>query len=217
MAGRAPMTEEDKQAIDGVWLLDSLGNVAPAISPLNQYSSIRKGIKMQEVSIANGFAKEIKKYTDKKVLLIVNARGGTKIELWQKGNTETPYFEEAVRRCREASKYGKIKAILWHQGESNSDNYDEYMNNLTRLATDLRTELGSDKIPFIAGEVGRWNEYAGDFNPVINTISSHIPYSDFVSSESAGMRSNLKDPHFSRDGELLLGKRYAEKVNSLVY
>lgn len=217
MAGRAPMLEQDTLPIDGVWLLDTLGNIEPAVSPLNKYSTIRKGLKLQEYSIANGFGEEITKYTSNKVLLIVNAQGGTKIEMWKKGNDETHFYSEAVRRCKEASKYGKIKAILWHQGESNSSNTENYMNKLKQLVSDFRTDLGDENLPFIAGEIGQWYEFAVNFNPVINTISENIPFSDCVSSENAERRSTLKDPHFSRNGEMLLGKRYAEKVNKMVY
>lgn len=215
MAGRAQMISQDSLPIEGVWLLDSLGGVAPAVSPLNQYSTIRKGINMQGISIANGFAREITKHTDRKVLLIVNARGGTQIEMWQKGNVETPYYDEAIRRCKDAAKYGKIKAILWHQGESNSADVENYMTNLVKFVTDLRKDLGDETIPFIAGEIGRWNEFAEDFNAVIITISDNIPFSAYISSENAGMRSDINDPHFSRDGELLLGERYVQKLYDL--
>lgn len=217
MAGRGPMIAQDTLPIDGVWLLDSLGYAEPAVSPLNKHSSIRKSLEIQQISIANGFGEEIRKHTKNKVLLIVNAKGSSSVEMWAKGNNKTHFYDDAIRRCKEASKYGEIKAILWHQGESNSKKALNYMNKLKKLASDFRKDLGNENIPFIAGEIGQWHQYASVFNPIINTISENIPLSDCVSSKGAERRSTLQDPHFSRDGELLLGKRYAEKVKKMIY
>ena len=57
MAGRAPIDKGDEKPIKNTFLLDSQGKWQPAANPLNQFSTIRKGLGMQKMSIGYGFAK----------------------------------------------------------------------------------------------------------------------------------------------------------------
>ena len=225
MAGRGYMVEGDDEIIDkNVFILDDKGEVVPARNPLNQYSSIRKGMSAQQINPGFSFAKKIVRKTNKKILLVVNARGGTTLDQWAKGGTGQGYYEEAVRRTRLAMKYGTLKAILWHQGCGDSRQYNVYMDKLSKFVNSLRTDLNVD-VPFIAGELGQWRPIVANFNEMIHTISDHIPNSDWISSKGCApivtKRSNgkpdLKDAHFDRKSQIILGRRYAEKVLKMCY
>lgn len=224
MAGRGYMIEGDEDVIDeNVFILNDAGEVVPATNPLNQYSSIRKDMKMQRINPGFSFSKKIAKKTGRKVLLVVNARGGTSIMQWKKGEGGDGYYEEAVRRTKQAMEYGTLKAILWHQGCADSKRANAYMADLVNFVSNLRTDLNAD-VPFVAGELGRWRAHVEDFNKMIHTISKHIPKSAWVSTKGCGpivtKKSNgqpdLKDPHFDRDSQILLGERYADKVYKLI-
>ena len=110
MAGRATLLPEDDKVIDGAFLYDSLNHWIPLKNPLNIHSSIRKIARMQKLNLGFTFAKKI---TETKTLnpigLVVNARGGTKIQAWVPG---TFYYKEAVRRSLEAMKEGGTKGEL---------------------------------------------------------------------------------------------------------
>lgn len=67
--------------------------------------------------------------------LVVNAKGGTKIEQWEKG---TRFYKEAVLRAKEAQATGTLKGILWHQGESNARNPEDYLKKLEKLVENHR-------------------------------------------------------------------------------
>ena len=217
MAGRGTMLPEDTlNVIEGVWLLDADGCPEPAKAPLNKWSTIRKDLKMQQIGPGNSFSENVAKATGRKVLLAVNARGGSALEEWMPGNEEYGYFDAAVSRARQAMKYGDIKAVLWHQGESNSGRSETYPDSLSVFVSALRQEFGDDDIPFVAGEVGHWTDHAEEFNSMISHISERIPCSDYVSSEGCSMLKDESDPHFSRDGQILLGKRYAHKVLEMI-
>ena len=217
MAGRGTLLESDfDETFEGVFLLDSLDTPVPATHPFNQYSTIRKSLSMQQMNPACAFSKEIHSKTGRKVLLVVNAKGGTGLDSWMPG---TLYFNEAVRRTREAEKHGTLKAILWHQGCTDGDKgkVDDYADRLCAMVTALRDSLGAPRIPFVAGEVARWNSYAGPLNAQIHSAVERLEPSACVSSEGCGMLRDESDPHFSREGQLLLGGRYAGKVLELVY
>ena len=77
---------------------------------------------------------------------------------------------------------------------------------------------------FIAGELGHWRPNVAAFNEMIHHISEYIPNSDWVSSKRCSPIStpdpdgkpNLKDPHFDRKSQIIIGKRYADKVYKLI-
>ena len=226
MAGRGYMVEGDEDVFDeNVFLLNSEGEVVPATNPLNQYSSIRKGMSIQRISPGLGFSMKVAKKTGRKILLVVNARGGTTLAQWSKGEGGEGYYEEAVRRTKQAMEYGELKAIIWHQGCGDSKNTDVYLDKLALFVQNLRGDLGADGVPFIAGELGRWRPNVKAFNEMIHHISEYIPDSDWVSSkggvpiDTPGTegKPNMKDPHFNRKSQIRLGERYARKVLKMCY
>lgn len=223
MAGRGYMIPQDTAVMERVWLLDESGTPVPASNPLNKYSTVRKGLEMQQISPGTMFGETVAKKTGRKILQVVNALGVSNIRSWMKdspaikdkcsiGYDTLQLYSEAVRRAQQAMKYGTPRGILWHQGESNFGNPQEYRIYLKRLAADLRKDLNGRKIPFIAGELGYWQPSHQRFNEMIRTIGTFIPNSDYVSARDAGYLIDREDPHFSRESQFLLGKRYAEKI-----
>ncbi len=223
MAGRGYLTDADKkETVTGVYLLgpdDSKGQAAPvaATHPFNQYSTVRKDLSMQQMNPGYGFVTTIRGHTGGRPILIVcNARGGTALSEWAKG---TNYYNEAVRRTLLAMQYGRLKGILWHQGcaDSADSKVAVYMTNLSKMVSALREDLKSPNVPFIAGQLPYWRSNSPNFNNMIQTIKDNIPNSDWVSAEGCTPRGETSDPHFSRDGQILLGQRYGEKIKSMVY
>ncbi len=229
MAGRGYMLAADTvEAMPGVWLLSDRGVPEPARNPMNRYSSVRKTIAMQRISPATAFGARVVEKTGRKVLIVMNALGGSDIRVWMKdaplikdkgsiGYDSLQLYAEAVRRTRQALQYGTLKGILWHQGEANASKPQDYPAYLTRLAADLRKDLHARKAPFVAGELGHWWSPSAGFNEMIRTIGGFIPYSAWVSARDAGYLIDRDDPHFSREGQLLLGGRYADKILELTY
>ncbi len=182
MAGRGYLkdAENDYKPVDNAFLLTPSGLWEIASNPMNKYSSVRKELKLQQMSLTYTFAKEITEKTGRQMGLIVNARGGSAIESWKKGHADKLY-DEAIRRAKEAERWGEFKAILWHQGESNSSRVKEYPEMLAELATNLRNDLGNDNLYFVAGELAYWRgngKGSSEFNNMIRTISSFINNSD---------------------------------------
>lgn len=210
MAGRGTMVEGDDLPFhNNIYLLNADGKAELATNPLNRYSSIRKDISMQQIGPGFSFSKKVADATGRKILLVVNAKGGSKIEEWAKGGK---FYNDAVSRTRQALEYGNLKAILWHQGESDSDTPDGYCEKLKVIMNGLRKDLHAPSVPVIAGEIAPWHENHVKFNAEIHRIGKYIRHSDYVTSESCNWLIGTADPHFSRDGQIILGERYADKV-----
>lgn len=215
MAGRGYMTDQDSvDRFDRIFLLNREGKPVEATNPFNQYSSVRKEINMQGINPGVGFSMFMREHTKHNIILVVNAIGGSKLDEWM---PDTKYFSEAIKRTRQAQNYGRLKGILWHQGCSDSSDSlrNIYMNKLMTMVESLRDSLDAEMVPFIAGELPEWRESSPAFNDMINTISEHIPLSACVSSKGCTMREAPSDPHFSRDGQLILGRRYGEQMLKL--
>lgn len=230
MAGRGKITEQDRIPLEGVYLLNDKGTPVPAEAPLNRYSTIRKKLSLQGINPAWSFAQKMHKITGKKILLVVNAKGGTSIDLWMKDSpcdtlfvkNETwpdrtcapQFYSEAVRRTKQAMQFGRLYGIIWHQGESDAtkeETRQKYMNKLARMVCDLRKDLEAD-VPFIVGEV--FHEGPGaPINPILLMISENIPNSECVTAD--GLTANKDGIHFNRESQIELGERYAEAMLKL--
>ena len=206
MAGRAPLTKDDTKPIQGAWLLNKDDVWEVATNPLNRYSTIRKGLGMQKLNPGYTFTKEmLQKNKEIEIGLVVNAKGGTKIEQWAKG---TKFYKEAIRRTKMAGRTGTLKGILWHQGESNQGNPEAYLKQLITLVEDLRKDLGMPELPFIAGQVNDLPAINGE----ITQLPKKLPHTGFV--HSKGLKA-MDRWHFDTKSMKLLGERYPEEMDKV--
>ena len=229
MAGVGPIESLDTVALKNAYLFNDKSEWEEVrnteLEGTNRYSSVKKPSK-QRLSPGYTFAKKIAFYTNRKIGIVSNARGGTTVSWWQKGYTgenDFDLYEEAVAKAKAAlaaTPGSKIKGIIWHQGEGDNSKTSSvhYLQRLKKLVTDLRTDLDDSNIPFIAGEVGKWNNRGLGVNPKIRLVKDSIPYADYVSSDGLTSINLAKnDPHFDTYSQRALGGRYADKAFELIY
>ena len=205
---------------------DSLDSVTPQVTyftddarlikarqPLNQYSSIRKRLNLQGVNLGLEFGKAMNKANGRKVSLVVNARGGTRIGEWGRGNA-TRYFDEAVDRVRnvESLTGARLKGILWHQGEGNVNSTDgtfteSYFNSLRTMIRDFRSELGN--VPFLVGQIAHKQANLA-FNTAIKTVDDSSFGESNVDWVTARGLETFDGTHFTAAATRELGLRYAK-------
>ncbi len=206
MAGRAPYTEDEAGVVQRCFLLNDKDKFEPAKHPFNRYSTIRKGLNMQKMNPGYTFAKKmLEKDKTVSIGLVVNAKGGSKIEQWKKG---TKFYADAIRRTKEAQKAGTLKGILWHQGESNSKEPAGYADKVAELVKNLRSDLGAKDLPFVAGQI---IDHPG-INEQVAKLPQKVPAASFASSE--GLKG-MDRWHFDADSMRKLGERYAEEMLKL--
>ena len=215
MAGRGYLLDSDiSETVSGVYLLDGSDAPVAATHPFNQYSTIRKELSVQRMSPSYAFSKKMYEASGgRKILLVVNARGGTGIDAWASTATATNYYSEAVRRTKQACRYGKLKGIMWHQGETDAGPVASttYMARLSNLIAAFRSELGD--VPVVVGEIPDAIAESQYFNPVITTVSQHI--SDSACALSDGCTTISDNIHFDRDSQIVMGERFAEAMLTL--
>lgn len=209
MAGRAPLLPEQKGMIENSYLLDTHGVWQVATNPVNQYSTIRKKLGMQKLSLGYSFAQEMskalqRKHSVAKIGLVVNAKGGTSIKEWQRGSA---FYKAALKRAKQAEKTGTLKGIVWHQGETDAEN-SNYLPQLAQLIANLRADLNAPNLPFVAGQINK----VPLINNQIAKLPSTVSNTAFVSSQGLTAMDRW---HFDNPSALKLGQRYAAMMLEL--
>ena len=215
MAGRANLMDKDYEIIRDAFLLDSMNQWVPLKSPLNIHSSIRKKASMQRFNLGYSFAQEVTADGNINPLgLVVNARGGSKIDQWIPG---TRFFMEALRRGKSAiGDQGKITATFWLQGSGNLGDKDPgfsiYFEKLKSIIYSLRKEFNNDQMIFIASELNKNRPENEDFKKMLGKLNTEIPHGASV--KSAGT-STYDGTHYDHRSLEVLGKRFAAKFREL--
>lgn len=216
MAGRGVIEEADREPASGICALNKEMAWAPAIDPIH-FDKPFVG-----TGLGRAFARTLKQVNPAASIgLIPCAMGGSSLNEWMPGGK---LYTDAVRRAREAMKSGRLRGILWHQGES--DTVDEslarsYRERWTRFIEALRRDLNAADVPVMVGQLGEfaYKDRGGTmaFAPVVDeqlaTLPLHVPHTAFVS--SAGLGHKGDKVHFDSASLREFGRRYALAYMSL--
>ncbi len=212
MAGRAEMTPADTIPLQNVFLFNERDEWEPAKNPLNRYSTIRKEISMQRLGPAWTFSKSlVNAYPGKNFGLVVNVRGGTSINRWEKGSH---HYNEAVIKALKAQKSGTIIGVIWHQGEADRNKWEGYTEKFSEMIGHLRNDLGIPDLPVVVGEIGDWKGNSGSINAQIRSIPEKVPFTRCVNAD--GLMHMGDTLHFNTEAQYELGKRYAKEFIQLI-
>ena len=220
MAGRGVVEDEDRVVNPRVLMFDRNLEWKPAVDPVH-FDKAVAGVGPGRTFGLTVAAAD----TSIRVGLVPTAVGGSPIASWEPGAfdvaTKTHPYDEAIVRARAAMKDGTLMAILWHQGESDSNAGAAplYEQRLRALIERFRTELGNPTLPFIIGQLGRFDGNAWDaprvhVDSVHRALAAQMPNVAFVSSE--GLKDKGDNTHFTAAGARELGRRYAEAYLRLI-
>ena len=220
MAGRGKVTAEANQPDARILMLDQDNQWVPAVDPLHFDKP-----KVVGVGLGRSFAQQVAKSNPEITIgLIPCAVGGSPIAAWETGGyhkqTKTHPYDDMLPRLRQAMKTGTIKAILWHQGESdsNANAAPAYEAKLHALIARLRKECQNEQLPFIAGQMGQfperpWDAHRIQVDAVHQELPTKVPHTAFVSSD--GLTHRGDKVHFDSKSYRELGRRYAQAYFSL--
>ena len=127
-------------------------------------------------------------------------------------------YQYLVDMAKQAQKDGVIKGILFHQGESNTGDR-QWPNKVKGVYDNLIKDLNLNpkEVPLLAGEVVNADEHGAcaSMNKIIDQLPKTIPNSYVISSAGCPARPP-EYLHFTPAGYRELGRRYAEKMLSLL-
>jgi hypothetical protein len=215
MAGRGTVADEDRAPHPRVLMLTKEGTWAPAVEPLHFDKPVAGVGPGRAFGVAIAEASE----TDITIGLIPCAAGGSPIETWMPGGyhdqTKSHPWDDAIRRAKRAQRDGTLHGILWHQGESDSSpgKAEIYEAMLHDLVARLRQELEAPDVPFVAGQLGRFDDRPWDDSRRIvdaahRALPGKVPRTAFV--ESDGLKHKGDGVHFDTASARTLGRRFAQ-------
>jgi alpha-L-fucosidase 2 len=126
-------------------------------------------------------------------------------------------YRHLVEMGRLAQQTGVIRGILLHQGESNATD-KAWPDKVAKIYADLLKDLNLEAatVPLLAGETVNADQQgaSSSINGIMATLPKVIPTAHVIS--SAGCEARRDRLHFTPAGYRELGKRYAEKMLTLL-
>ena len=214
MAGRGLVEPQDTVPNKRVYSLNKKGDIIFAKEPLHFYEPSMAGLD-SGLSFGKVLIGQIPDSIS--VLLIPTAVGGSSISQWLNDSIhrDVKLFSNFKQKAELGMRYGTVKGILWHQGESDAKTKEApmYQIKLLELFYQFRKIIGNQETTVLIGQLGSYST-----NPLWSKINDHIKY--YVSTDpNSGMinTQDLKDKgdkvHFNSEAQRLMGERF---VNELI-
>ena len=118
-----------------------------------------------------------------------------------------------MEKLETGRKFGIIKGILWHQGETDANEKDIplYQERLSALISRFRSSAGESTLPVLLGELGNFSVDKENWNMINKAINNYSRLdSRTVVISSAGLQHKGGGIHFDSESQRILGKRFAE-------
>ncbi len=215
MAGRGQITGKFKEeGSPKVFMLNKENEWIPAKHPLHFDKPTIVG-----VGPGLSFGIAMAKKSSHNIGLIPCAVGGTSINTWQPGAydsaTRTHPYDDMLFRLREAQKSGALKGVIWLQGESDSspEQAAGYLAKLEELISRIRAVANNNRLPFVAGELGRYRAQYQKINSIIDKLPETVSNTGFASSK--GLTDKGDTTHFTSKSAEKMGTRMARKMKQL--
>ena len=215
MAGRAFVEPQDTIADPRIISINKENRLIYAKEPLHFYQP-----KLTGLDCGMSFARELIPHLDKKtvVLLLPCAVGGSSIDFWLNDSIFNGVHLKSnlMEKVDLAKKYGTLKGILWHQGESDAfaDKIPVYENKLKELFAFFRKYAGNDSLPIITGELGSYpvsekmKTNWQSINEIIHRVASADKHCSLVG--TGDLKPKEDNIHFDSPSQRILGQRYAD-------
>ena len=169
------------------------------------------------VGLAASFAESwCKDNEGEKIGFIPCAEGGSSIDEWSLDGT---LFRHAINEAKFATEDSELVGILWHQGESDSQDgkYKVYYEKILKIFNEIRRELSVPNIPFIIGGLG---DYLGkeafgagcvEYQLINKELQKYAQSNEncyYVTAK--GLTSNRDGIHINAMSQRIFGIRYYE-------
>ncbi|KAM4087474.1 hypothetical protein ACJW30_10G180400 [Castanea mollissima] len=140
--------------------------------------------------------------------LVPCAIGGTKISQWEKG---TFLYKQMMKRTQASVQNGgTIQALLWYQGESDTESQEDaksYKAKLEKFFLDVRDDLQSPMLPIIQVALASGS---GPFIEIVREAQMGIDLMNLRTIDAKGLPLELDNLHLTTAAQVQLGKMFAD-------
>jgi len=172
-------------------------------------------------------------FPGKHIGLVKYAAGGTSMDKWAPGGKLYPRLMTAFKEARKNAPNAKLAAMLWHQGESDSDTKDvaeAYHGKMVKFIASVRNETQEPKLLFILGQINPAKSYCGRprflHADIVKKAQSElkVPNTVMIKTDDCEMNpyhaglncpkeaqipKNEDNIHYSGKGQIKMGRRFA--------
>lgn len=214
MAGRGQVEPQDTIPDERLLTINAKGELILAKEPLHFYEPNLTGL-----DCGVSFGKTLLQHIPKNitVLLIPTAVGGSSIEQWLGDSTyrKVQLLSNFKEKVKIGSEYGRIKAIIWHQGESNTNTERRislHASRLTELFKIFRNITQNNNLPILLGELGSYSKNNTNWQLLNATLRDYVKNdknSALISTQDLNHKGD--DVHFDSEGQRKMGERFANE------
>jgi hypothetical protein len=213
MAGRGLVEPQDTIPSERVLTINKDGEIIVAKEPLHFYEPSVRGL---DCGLSFGKTLSTKVPDSISILLIPTAVGGSSISQWLGDSIyrQVQLLTNFKEKVEVGKKFGQIKGILWHQGESDAkpNRIPLYKDRLIHLFGKFREIAGNKNLPILIGELPsfpRNHENKMKINEQLRLYSSIDSNSDVI--KVSDLQHKGDNVHFNSEGQRILGERYANE------
>jgi hypothetical protein len=213
MAGRGQVEPNDTISNQRILSINSIGELILAKEPLSLYEP-----KLKRLDCGVSFGRELLKHIPDSIsiLIVPTAVGGSAIDQWlgdslHRGVKLMSNFKEKILI---ANKYGQIKGLLWHQGESDAKELlvNTYSTKLKKLFKSFRKITNEKRLPILSAQIGTF----GSEKIFQNSINQNIVKNAKKDKHTYIIRNDdftdIGDKlHFDSKSQRIMGERFAQK------
>lgn len=209
MAGGGTVEPQDTATNERIFTININREIVLAKEPIHFYNS-HTGLDCG-MSFATHMLEHIDYNVD--ILMVPTALGATSIKHWVnnelKGNIQVfSNFEEMVSIAKD---YGEIKAVLWMQGEadSNENGTQYYASYLDSLVLKFRQTCENNTLPMLIAELPSYlpNNYCPTLNDYMKNLARKD--SNITTIYTHDLTHRGDDIHLDSKSQRELGKRFA--------
>ncbi|UAL11550.1 sialate O-acetylesterase [Caulobacter segnis] len=156
MSGRGlleELTPEERLADPAIQLYGNDGVTRPALDPLDDPASQVDAVSTDvQAAVGPGlfFARTLRGLNGRPILLVPCAKGGSSIGQWTPSEARDTLYGSCLARVREVG--GRVKGILWYQGESDAGRPDSaagWREGFEALVGRFRSDLKAPRLPLV--------------------------------------------------------------------
>lgn len=215
MAGRGFVEPQDTISDDRVLTITKNNEWIYAKEPLHFYEPALAGL-----DCGLSFGKTLTQGLDDSVTIAVIpcAVGGSSVEQWLGDSLfrSVTLLSNFKSKVDFATKYGTVKGILWHQGESDAHPglASSYAKNLSMLFDVFRHYIGNENLPVLMGELGNFtNEDNRRYRKMINRSLHKVsaPGKSLFVISTKDLMHRGDHLHFNSSAQRVMGERFAKE------